>query len=92
MVEPIIRLAIMSHTHTSISIQKCTYSIQPPSPKNPLGRRRRIPSIPLQVPRNVSSAQLGEHLRYLVDLSGVYACGGSVMCRVRGGRLAEVPS
>jgi hypothetical protein len=71
-----------------------THSIQSPSTQRPLRRRRRIPTIPLQIPRDVAATQLREHLRDLVDLRGVYPwCGAVGSCsRASAGRLAEVPA
>jgi hypothetical protein len=50
-----------------------THSIQAPPTQHSLRRRTSIPAIPLQIPCNISSAHLREHLRYLVDLRGVYS-------------------
>jgi hypothetical protein len=82
----------ISFNHSHFQPFVMTYSIQPPSTQHPFCCRSRISSIPLQVPCNISSTQLWEHLRYLVDLSRIYACCGSAGGRVRGRWLAEVPS
>jgi hypothetical protein len=49
-----------------------TYSIQTPPTQAPLDRRRNIPSVPLEIPCDVSSTQLRKHFGHLVYLCRVY--------------------
>lgn len=45
-----------------------TYHFQPPPTQDPLRSRRNTPPIALQIPHDIPSIQLREHLRYLLDL------------------------
>lgn len=47
------------------------YRFQAPSSQYSLRRRRDVASVALQIPHDVSRAQLGEHLRYLFDLGRI---------------------
>jgi len=54
-----------------ISVHRNTYRFQTPPGQDPLCRRRNAAAIPLQVPHDLASAQLREHLRDLLHLGRV---------------------
>jgi hypothetical protein len=71
-----------------------THCIQPPPAQRPLSRGRCVSTISLQVPSYISSTKLWKHLRYLIDLGGVYPYRSTswVCSRARRCRFAKVPS
>lgn len=48
-----------------------THHFQPPTGQNSLRRRRNTTSVALQIPHDLTGAELREHLRYLLDLGWV---------------------
>ena len=88
MLEPV----ICQYTVPLSELAEGTNAVQRPPTQYPLRRGRCISSVSLQVPCNIPSVQLREHLRYCIDLSGVYphraVCSWS---RAICGGLARIP-
>ena len=66
---------------------KQTHHFQPSPTQYPLRSRRNTTPIPLQIPHNISSVQLWEHLRYLLDLSWVHGMTARASTATSGARL-----
>lgn len=82
----------MSTNQMSKRFKMATYTVQRPPTQHPFGCGRCITPVSLQVPCDISPAQLWEHLRYRIDLGGVdphraASSWSRAICR----RLAGIP-